>query len=284
MASLLQSNEKNLIKNLSLLLEIESFKRAMNGLSHTIQTGENAFKYTNGLNLFEYLQQNQNDAEIFNNAMAAMTSSQVSSISTLYNFSQFDTIADIGGGQGSFLSSILKNNPNLHGILFDLPYAIESAKRQILNIDSNDNIDSSIYSRCKLVAGDFFKSITSDADGYILKNVILNWDDKSAATILKNCLQAMEFALKSNRDDKQNLKPKLLIIDVIMPEGNDSFFGKFLDILMLALTHSGRIRTEKEFSKLLKSCGFDIANIIKPSSDPMNLSIIEAIPSLSDNL
>ena len=78
-----------------------------------IQTGENAFKYTNGLNLFDYLQQNPNDAKIFNEAMAAMTSSQVSSISTLYDFSQFIPVADIGGGQGSFLSSILKNNPNL---------------------------------------------------------------------------------------------------------------------------------------------------------------------------
>lgn len=38
-ASLLQSNEKNIIKNLSLLLNIESFKRAMNDLSYTIQTG-----------------------------------------------------------------------------------------------------------------------------------------------------------------------------------------------------------------------------------------------------
>jgi hypothetical protein len=282
MASLLQSNEKNSIKNLSLLLNIESFKRALDDLLYTVQTGENAFKHANDLNLFEYLQLNQKDAEIFNNAMTSLTSSQVSSISSMYDFSQFNSIVDIGGGQGSLLFTILKNNSKLHGILFDLPYAIESAKNRIESDGST--LDSSIRSRCKLIAGDFFKSIpsgsTATADGYILKNVILNWDDKSATVILKNCLQAMKSIVKSNQEDKQKFNTKLLIIDVIMPpEGNEAFIGKFLDIQMLVLTQSGKIRTEKEFSKLLNSCGFDITNIIR-SSDPMNfLSIIEATPS-----
>jgi hypothetical protein len=234
------------------------------------------------LNLFEYLQLNQKDAEIFNNAMTSLTSSQVSSISSMYDFSQFNSIVDIGGGQGSLLFTILKNNSKLHGILFDLPYAIESAKNRIESDGST--LDSSIGSRCKLIAGDFFKSIpsgsTATADGYILKNVILNWDDKSATVILKNCLQAMKSIVKSNQEGKQKVNTKLLIIDVIMPpEGNEAFIGKFLDIQMLVLTQSGKIRTEKEFSKLLNSCGFDITNIIR-SSDPMNfLSIIEATPS-----
>jgi hypothetical protein len=71
----------------------------------------------------------------------------------------------------------------------------------------------------------------------------------------------------------------LLIVDTIMPESNEPFIGKFTDILMLALTHKGRIRSEKEFRKLLDGSGFDTVNIIR-SPDPANfLSIIEAIPS-----
>ncbi len=212
--------------------------------------------------------------------MTSITPTQVSLISSLYDFSQFDTIVDIGGGQGLLLSTILKNNSNLHGIVFDLPYAIDSAKKRIQHKNStptNAGMDNGYLSRFKLIAGDFFKSIPPGTDGYILKNVLLNWDDNSAATILKNCLEAIEVTMKSNQD-KQNVKSKLLIIDVIMPEGNEAFIGKFLDIQMLILTHSGRIRTEKEFSNLLNSGGFNIANIIRPS-DPMNfLSIIEAIP------
>ncbi len=280
MASLLQSNEKNSIKNFPLLLNIKSFRQSMNDLYYTIQTGHNAFKYANGLNFYEYLQQNQTDAEIFNDAMTAMTSSQIPLISSMYDFSQFNTVADIGGGQGILLSTILKNNPKLHGILFDLPHAIESARKNIVDKDTNNILFSP---SCKLIAGDFFKTIPSGADAYIIKNVLLNWDDESASTILKNCLQAMEETTRKSNQDKQT--PKLLIIDMIMSDGDgSSFIDKFVDIIMLALIQDGRIRTEKEFSHLLKSCGFDIINIIRPPSpasydNALNVSIIEAIPS-----
>jgi len=208
-----------------------------------------------------------------------MTSSQISSISSLYDFSQFNTVVDIGGGQGLFLSSILKDNSNLTGIVFDLPYAIESVKKQqIQNMDSNSNVDNNgILSRCKFISGDFFKSIPSGADGYIIKNVLLNWNDESASTILKNCLNAMNFSMKSNH----KIKPKLIIIDMIMPENNEISFGNLLDIMMMILTQNGRIRTKKEFIILLESCGFEITNILDSSStsDPMSfLNIIEAMP------
>ena len=193
--------------------------------------------------------------------MASLTSVHASLISSMYDFSQFNTIIDIGGGQGKFLSHILKDNPNVQGILFDLPRAIQSAKESA-------NVKDAV-----------------GADGYIIKNVILNWDDESAAIILKNSLQAMNGTASSSSLINENLanrkktSPKLLIIDTIMTEGNEPFIGKFTDVLMLALTHKGRIRTESEFRRLLDSSGFEIANIIR-SHDPANfLSIIEAIPS-----
>lgn len=96
---------------------------------YSIQTGENSFKHANGLEIYEYFEQNQKEAQIFNSAMTSITSSQDSLISPMYDFSQFNTIIDIGGGQGIFLSTILKNNPNLHGILFDLP--------QCMYVDNN---------------------------------------------------------------------------------------------------------------------------------------------------
>jgi O-methyltransferase len=291
MASLIQSDAKNSISNFALMFGLESFKNAIDDLLYSIQTGENSFKHANGLDMYEYLNLNQKEGQIFNNAMASLTSSVTPLISDMYDFSQFNTIIDIGGGQGILLSSILKDNPKLYGVLFDLPYAIQSAKEHYggQSTNSNDNINRDISSRCKLVEGDFFKSIpTIAADGYIIKNVILNWDDQSAAIILKNCLQAMKDRTSAigseNQTNRKNTTPKLLIIDTIMPEGNEPFIGKFTDIFMLALTHKGRIRTEKEFRKLLSSSGFKITGIIR-SNDPSNpFSIIEAIPSISRSL
>ena len=298
-AALLQSEAKGSIRNFALMFGLESINRAINDLSYSIETGENSFKHANGLDMFEYFQQDQNrkDARIFNSAMTSLTSSYASSISSMYDFSQFNTVVDIGGGQGILLSILLKNNPNLSGILFDLPHAIESAKNVFESTNSRTEDSKDFLSRCKLVEGDFFKSIPLGADGYIIKNVILNWDDDSAATILKNCFQAIEKTkskaitttttstmmtvnASQEDDDKQNKNnPKLLIIDLIMPEGNKPFIGKFIDIVMLALTHKGRIRTEKEFHKLLNSSGFIITKIIHPSDNDNFLSIIEATPS-----
>ena len=132
---------------------LESFNRAINDLSYSIETGENSFKHTNGLDMFEYFQQDQNRkaAQIFNSAMASLTSSYASSISSMYDFSQFNTVVDIGGGQGILLSTLLKNNPNLSGILFDLPHAIESAKNLFINESTNPRTEDSKLSRCKLV-------------------------------------------------------------------------------------------------------------------------------------
>jgi 2-polyprenyl-3-methyl-5-hydroxy-6-metoxy-1,4-benzoquinol methylase len=190
MASL-QSEAKDSIRNFALLFGLEPFKKAIDNLLYSIQTCENSFKPANSLEIYEYFEQNQKEAQIFNSAMASLTSLHASLISSVYDFSQFNTIIDIGGGQGMFLLTILKNNPNLHGILFDLPHAIESAKKIYAKESSNskdnnrDNIRD-ILSRSKLI-GDVFKSIPAvGADGYIIKNVILNWDDKSAAIILKN--------------------------------------------------------------------------------------------------
>jgi hypothetical protein len=290
MTSLLQSETKNSVRNFALMFGLESFNKAIHDLSYSVQTGENSFKHANGMEIYEYFERNQKEAQIFNSAMASLTSAYASLISSMYDFSQFNTIIDIGGGQGMFLSIILKNNPNLHGILFDLPHAIKSAKnmyaQESANSKDKDNVHD-ILSRCKLIEGDFFKSIPAGADCYIIKNVILNWDDESAVIILKNCLQAMKDMPSSssinneNQANRRKTSPKLLIIDTIMPEGNEPFIGKFTDILMLALTHKGRIRTEAEFRKLLNSSGFEISNIIR-SHEPANfLSIIEAIPSPS---
>ena len=184
-AFLLLSETTNSIRDFALLFGLDSFNRATTNLLHAIETGENSFKYANGMDLFEYFQQKQNetDAEAFDNAMNSLNLSYVSTIFTLYDFSQFKTILDIGGGQGVFLSTILKKNPNQLGILFDMPKVIQRAKKKYWTSGAKpfDDHDNSLYSRCKLVKGNFFKTIPSGADCNIIKNVILNWDDESAS-------------------------------------------------------------------------------------------------------
>jgi hypothetical protein len=93
-AALLQSETNGSLRNFALMFGLESFNRAINDLSYSIATGESSFKHANGLNMFEYFQQdqNRNDAQIFNSAMTSLTSSYASSMSSMYDCSQFTTV------------------------------------------------------------------------------------------------------------------------------------------------------------------------------------------------
>jgi hypothetical protein len=44
-----------------------------------------------------------------------------------HDFSTTKLVVDVGGGQGSLLATVLKANPNAHGILYDRPEVVTNA-------------------------------------------------------------------------------------------------------------------------------------------------------------
>jgi len=223
-------------------------------LLYSIQTGKTAFKQVFGSEIFGYFRKNPEAGEAFNLFMTERMNALVKAVASAYDFSKAKVIADIGGGQGLLLSTILKSNPNLKGVLFDLPAVIKEAKNVIEK--------SGVAERCKLVGGSFFESISVTADIYILSSIIHDWDDKNSVTILKNCRKCMPT------------NSKLLLIETMIPPGNEPALGKLTDLNMLVLT-GGMERTKSEFEQLFKQTDFKLANVIATPS-PMN--IIEAVP------
>jgi len=223
-------------------------------LLYSIQTGKTAFKQVFGSEIFEYFSKNPKAGDAFNRFMTERMNALVKAVASSYDFSKAKVIADIGGGQGLLLSTILKSNPKLRGILFDLPSVIKEAENVIEK--------TGVAERCELVGGSFFESISVTADIYILSSIIHDWDDKDAVTILKNCRKCMP------RDSK------LLLVETMIPPGNAPALGKLTDLNMLVLT-GGMERTRSEFEALFKQTGFKLTNII-PTPSPMN--IIEAVP------
>src|SRR5262249_1520702 len=131
---------------------------------------------------FEYLNSHPDDAAVFNAAMTSGSSVGVSAILSAYDFSKFRRIADVGGGHGALLHAILSANPNLHGLLVDLPKVVAGATTLR---------EGPIGSRCEIVGVDFFESIPSGADAYVMKHVIHDWNDEDALKILRNCRRAI---------------------------------------------------------------------------------------------
>jgi hypothetical protein len=219
--------------------------RGFTDLGHAARTGTPA---TGMAGLVAYFSDHPDEATLFNQAMVGKSGSVLPSVVETYDFSPFETIADVGGGRGHLLHAILERVPTASGILFDLPHVIADA--------------SGIASRrLRLVAGDFFRDPLPVADAYVLMEVIHDWADDEAAKILS---AVRRVAPKHAR---------LLIVEAFVSESPGPHFGKMLDIIMLAVT-GGRERTRSEYERLLTATGFRLQGIM---STPSQYSVAEAV-------
>jgi hypothetical protein len=167
-----------------------------------------------------------------------------------YDFSKFQTIADVGGGNGQLLAAILKKHRSLKGILFDQPNVLEDAE-PILSA-------AGVADRVKCVGGSFMTSVPTGADAYILRNIIHDWDDATSNRILRN----VRAAIPGNG--------LVLLMEAVIPPGNDYFVGKFLDLTMLLI--GGKERTKEEYTVLLAKSGFKLTRVVPTTTE---LSVIE---------
>jgi hypothetical protein len=224
-------------------------------IEYTLRTGQPAFDHIFGAPFFDYAAGRSEVARIFDEAMTSVVSLHAAAVSGAYDFRGIDVLADIGGGNGTFLSHVLTQHRNLRGILFDLPH-VEAAATALL-------ARAGVADRCKVETGSFFDRVPQDVDAYVLSHVLHDWDDARCRAILRICRRAMRA------------NSRLLVVDVVLGRADNRFAqGKLSDIQML-LVLSGRERTEPEFRALLESEDFTIRRII-PTAAPE--SIIEAVP------
>jgi hypothetical protein len=225
-------------------------------LPYSIKTGKPAFDHLFGQGLFDFYLDPEM-AKIASNSKASISSRASDSLLANYDFSTTDLVVELGifAGAGSTIIPLLTANPQMKGILCDFKSAIAAAQPAIEQ--------AGLTERCQLVAGNCVETVPSGGDTYILMFVIHNWDDERAIKILQNCRQAM------------TAKGKLLLVEMIMPEGNAPFVGKLIDLESLLTTPGGRERTEDEYRHLLTEAGFEITRIIPTQTAN---SIIEAVP------
>eukprot|EP00438_Fugacium_kawagutii_P030638 Skav234279 [mRNA] locus=C9163801:113:1084:+ [translate_table: standard] len=252
LAEPLQTDAPGSKRALALMSGDEQF-RSWAEICYSIETGGIAFDKVFGKPIFKYLSENPDKAKIFDAAMVGIHGRESDVILDAYDFSNVGVLADIGGGNGSQISRILEHHSGLNGILFDLPHVIERAKTPIEAAGLSD--------RCELVSGNFFEAVPETADAYMMRHIIHDWDDEKSLTILRNCHRAMS----SNA--------KVLIVESVIPPGNEPFGGKFLDLVMM-LIPGGKERTEDEYRTLLGNSGFELTQVIPTKTE---VSIVEAV-------
>jgi hypothetical protein len=144
-----------------------------------------------------------------------------------------ETIVDIGGGNGAVLAQLVRRHSGLRGIVFDRPETIRA--------------EETFGDRCTFVAGDFFERVPR-GDAYVLSTILHDWNDERAGAILRTIRAA---APKDAR---------LIIMDAVIPPGNERHGAKWLDLLMLVL-FAGRERDQEQWRELLDSAEFEPVQI-----------------------
>lgn len=233
----------------------EEHYKAWGELMYSIETGKIAFDKLFGMPCFEFLSQNVEQAKTFDAAMVGVHGRETAAMTDAYDFATFGTLADIGGGNGSLITSVLKKHTSLKGILYDLPGVTERAKSNLAK--------DGLADRCQVIGGSFFESIPSGADAYLMRHIIHDWDDEKSTTILRNVHKVIKDS------------GRLLLIEGVISEDNSPSFGKLLDLTMLTIP-GGKERTASEFRDLLKQSGFELKRIIPTAAE---VSVIEAVKS-----
>jgi SAM-dependent methyltransferase len=219
--------------------------RSWSDVLHTARTGRPAFDAVYGRPYFDYIGDHPEAKQVFN---AAMRTSGEAPLARAYDFSDARRVVDVGGGQGALLAGVLRECPELRGVVVDLPDVVSGAVAG---------------ERCELVAGSFFdaESIPRGADVYILSRVLHDWDDEQALAILRNVRAAMAPGAR------------LLVLERLIPPGDEFHFGKLFDLVMLVVL-GGRDRTEGEYGALLRQAGLEPAST---RALPTGLGVIEAV-------
>lgn len=229
------------------------FQGAFTEIVYSVQTGKTGFEKAHGMPVFEYLSQHPEDASLFSETMIGVHGQEPAAVAEAYDFSPFHTVVDVGGATGNLLAAILARHQGPRGILFDRPYVVSDAPALLEA--------RGVADRVTIEAGDFFETVPSGADAYVLSHIIHDWSEAQCLTILAHVRKAM--------------KPdgRLLIVEMVLPAGDAPHFGKILDMVMLVLP-GGQERTEEEYRPLLAKAGFRITRVVPTNSA---VSIVEAV-------
>jgi hypothetical protein len=229
--------------------------RGFEQLLYSVETGNSGLERSLGEPMFDWLGKHPDDAALFSETMIGFHGAEPAAVAAAYDFSGLQTLVDVGGASGDLLTTVMTNHPGSRGVLFDLSHALVGAAALIESRGLSDRIT--------IKTGSFFDAVPGGGDAYLLSHIIHDWTEPQCLTILHNCRAAM------------NGGGRLLIVEMVIPEGNAPHPGKMLDMMML-VGPGGQERTEPEYRALLGKAGFRLTTVVPTASA---VSVVEAMPA-----
>lgn len=241
MSRLLREDDPNSLRNISLWCTEPWTWDAWPKLDEAVRTGRNVVEDLYGKEFFVYLNEDAPEsADVFNRAMTTSSRQSARDVAELLDLSGADSVADIGGGQGHVVASLLEKYPRMHGTLMDLPRVVDNADPRLRE-------GGALAGRVDIVPGDCREAVPVRADVYIIKN-ILEWDDDSTARCLRNVMEA------------GGPKARVVVIENLVDDTPSMRFSTAMDLLLL-LNVGGAKHTTKSMVSRLEAAGLVIDDI-----------------------
>lgn len=228
--------------------------RAWEHLDDSVRTGDTAFDRVFGTDFFGHLKQHPELSALFNAAMSQATRGAAAVLPGAVDFGRFTTVMDVGGGDGTLLSAVLREYPGLTGVVYDTEEGLAQAPETLR--------DNGLTDRCSLVAGDFFRSVPGGAEGadlHMMKSIVHDWSDEQVVTILSNCRAALPPG------------GRVLIIEPVLPEvvHPETAGLTYLSDLNMLVNVGGRERTRAEFDEVCRRAGLTVTSVTPlPGAEP----------------
>jgi hypothetical protein len=251
---LLRTDATGSLRDLVVGFSAPPFWQSIGQLGDVVRTGQPASVDHAGHGIWDYFQHHPQEARWVTRAMGTITSRLAAEVAAGYDPSSFDRIVDVGGGQGTLLTHLLRKAPHATGVLFDRSEALVEAPAILA--------ESGVADRTEVVAGSFLEEAPADGDLYLISQVLHNWDDEQARTIVGNCHQA-------SRPDST-----LLVIEPLLPSGPQPSPMHLLDLITLVAA-GGKERTLEQLESLLALEGYTLTRDILLSQDFLPWHILE---------
>ncbi len=250
----LRSDVPGSMRQMVIMWNEESYD-AFGRLLDAVRGERPSFELVFGTDLWRYLAAHPESGATFNAAMGDFVRQSHAAAVAAYDFSSIRSLVDVGGGTGALTVSILEQYPDLTATVFDLPHVV-GGTREALEA-------AGVAGRATAAAGDFFDSVPAGADAYVLSLILHDWNDDEAAAILRTVRRAIPDG------------GRLLLVEFVLPNGDEPHLGKLIDLTMLAML-TGHERSEDEFRKLLGRSGFRLERVLET---PAPVSIVEGRPA-----
>jgi len=215
-------------------------------LANIVRTGQPGPETVLGKPLFEYFKDHPDDGLEFQQAMLDYSAQTSAACLAVLPFEGVQTVVDIGGGLGQFVTAALERHPSTRGILVDTPDVVQAARARTR--------PEGVAARLDFAGGDFFKEVPAGGDLYVLMNILHDWPDQKAIAILRNCRKAARPG------------SRICAVEMVIPEDVTGAFPALFDLQMMVLFGEGRERTAAELRALFDEAGLSVTKISPTAS------------------